>query len=158
VFGKKLCTGSPNNRGHRAVELFTNLAGLSPPKRSGMRLKIVCFGLLLVKRKEMGRAEAKVHETRAVFGKMLCTGSPNGRRHRAVKLFTDSACLPRPKRSVLGLKTVGNWRRTQNMGEPRPRWTNQGPRSAKKIVHGLSKWWKASSGQTICQLSVIAAA
>ena len=71
-----------------------------------MGLKIVCFGLLLVKRKEMGRAEAKVHETRAVFGKMLRTGSPNDRRHRAVKLFTDSAGLQRPKRSVLGLNTV----------------------------------------------------
>ena len=102
-----------------------------------MGLKIVCFGLLLVKRKEMGRAEAKVHETRAVFGKMLRTGSPNDRRHRAVKLFSDSAGLRRPKRSVLGLKTVGNWRRTQNMDEPRPRMTNQGPCSVKNCARAL---------------------
>ena len=73
-----------------------------------MGLKIVCFDLLLVKRKKMGRAEAKVHETRAVFGKLLSTGSPNDRGHRAVKLFTDSACSLRPQMLVLGLKLVGN--------------------------------------------------
>ena len=102
-----------------------------------MGLKIVCFGLLLVKRKKMGRAEAKVHETSAVFGKMLRTGSPNDRRHRAVKLFSDSAGLQRPKRLVLGLKTVGDWRRTQNMGEPRPRMTNQGPCSVNSCARAL---------------------
>ena len=137
MFGKKLCTGSPNDRGHRKVKVFTNLAGLPPPKRSGVGLKIVCFDLLLVQRKKIGRAVAKVHETRAVFGKMLRTGSPNDRGNRAVKLFSDSAGLQRPKRSVLGPKTVGNWRRTQNMDEPRPRMKNQGPCSVKNCARAL---------------------
>ena len=48
-------------------------------------------------------AEAKDDESRAVFGKKMCTGSPNNRGHRAVKVFTNLACMPPPKRSGVGL-------------------------------------------------------